>query len=73
MSKHEVIISHSLAELSERGMTLEVYNEESRLGQLTILKDGLEYYGNTWGKRAEMTWAEFEQIAKNWIDTKENS
>ncbi len=73
MSKHEVINSHSLAELSERGMTMDIYNEESRVGQLTILRDGLEYYGNTWKKRAEMTWAEFEQIAKNWVDTKENT
>jgi hypothetical protein len=49
-------------ELNERGINLEIFNEEARLGNLAILENRLEYYGNKWKKVVKLTWSQFDKM-----------
>ncbi len=48
--------------LNERGINLEIFNEDARLGNLSILEDGLEYYGNNLKKVVKLTWSQFDKM-----------
>ncbi len=62
MSKHNVAFDLSWMNLGERGINLEIFKEETRLGNLAILEDGLEYYGNHWKKVVRLTWPQFDKM-----------
>jgi hypothetical protein len=66
MKKHEVTVALPMMPIGQRGITLEINTKEAKVGNITILKDGIEYYGNSWEKVVKLSWTQLDKMIKDW-------
>ena len=73
MVDDKIYVSLSGLQASERGISIEIYTEEKRRGNLTVQQDGVEYYNNYWNKVVKVNWSQLEILLKDWNNVKERT
>lgn len=65
MARHNVYFELPQRELGKVDAKFSIYQNEDRLGEITISKGAIEYYPANKQKPIKLSWAQFDRLMKS--------
>ncbi|NTS42997.1 hypothetical protein HRG84_19075 [Flavisolibacter sp. BT320] len=69
MPKHNVYLDLPKREINKVDAHFEIYQNDAKMGRITVSKGGLDYYPSNSKKPIKITWSQFDRMVKDWKDT----
>jgi len=66
MAKHNVYLEIPTKEMNKVDANFYIYQNDAKLGQITISKGGLDYYPSNSKKPIKIGWSQFDRMVKDW-------
>lgn len=64
MAKHNVFVNLPTRELNKVDAHFYIYQNDNKLGQITISKGGLDYYPANRKKPIKISWTQFDRMVR---------
>lgn len=70
MAQHKVYIQQLSAELTNKNTTFSIYKDGSKLGNITIAKESVEWFPISSRQPYNMSWSQFDKMISEWHKNK---
>jgi hypothetical protein len=66
MPKHNVYLELPTREINKVDAHFYIYQDDSKLGRITISKGGIDYFPSNSKKPIKIGWTQFDKMVKDW-------